>query len=412
MPPAQASSVPAIAASPYPLRAGNRVELLLDGVAAFRRLCQAIEAARRSVWATITFLWSTFEMPDGRGPPLAVLEQAARRGIDVRLIFWQPDDSTAYLRENAFWGAPDHLALLRVQAPSLQVRFDRARPGFCQHQKSWLIDAGEDDAMAFLGGLNLNPHSLAVPGHGGDGENHDLYIALSGPAVADVQRNFEQRWDGTRRAVRPPPPAGLSEVQIQRTMPDGERTILAQYLAALGAAREAIYLENQHVEVPEIVEALAAALQRGVEVALVAPTTHALAPLAPLLACPRFTLAGLYGRAADGRRSPVHVHSKLMIVDDQWLTVGSANLHRFSLMGNAELNAAIWGRETAIGFRQRLLEEHLAIDTGALGSRAALQRFRAVAHDNRRRLVGGEADWPGLAVALDAADSRSRGSRT
>jgi phosphatidylserine/phosphatidylglycerophosphate/cardiolipin synthase-like enzyme len=98
---------------------------------------------------------------------------------------------------------------------------------------------------------------------------------------------------------------------------------------------------------------------------------------------------------------PVYVHSKLMIVDDDWATVGSCNLHRFSLFGNGELNVAIWCRATASAFRVALFAEHLAQDTSLLTSREALKLFRAVAVDNRRRLAEGKQDRQGLAFALD-----------
>jgi phosphatidylserine/phosphatidylglycerophosphate/cardiolipin synthase-like enzyme len=437
----------------YPARAGNRVELLIDGLPAFRRLCAVIDAARHSVWATITFLWPSFEMPDGRGPPLAVLEQAARRGIDVRLLFWRPDDATAALRRNAFWGSQAHLEQLRVDYPNLSVRWDRAPPGYCQHQKSWVIDAGEDGQTAFAGGLNLNPHSLASPGHapesqggesqGGEGQggkshtgghqNHDMYLELTGPAVADVHDNFVQRWneaserladDGIcgprggaplRRAVRLPAETGAAVVQVQRTVPGGEQTILAQSLAALRAARQAIYIENQYLEVPEIVSELDAALRRGVDVVLVMPALPELAPdaydapdrraffaaRASLGRFDNFTLAGLAGRTDDGRRVPVYVHSKLMIVDDSWASVGSCNFHRYSLFGNGELNVAIWCRDSARAFRTALFAEHLAEHTSKLEGREALRLFRAVARANRRRLADGTQDWQGLAFALD-----------
>jgi phosphatidylserine/phosphatidylglycerophosphate/cardiolipin synthase-like enzyme len=102
-------------------------------------------------------------------------------------------------------------------------------------------------------------------------------------------------------------------------------------------------------------------------------------------------------------------HSKLMIVDDRWATVGSCNLHRFSLFGNGEMNAAIWCPETAVGLRVALFREHLDIDTSALGCREALQTFRSVAQDNRRRLTSGEPDWQGIAFSLDV---QTYGKRT
>ncbi len=52
------------------------------------------------------------------------------------------------------------------------------------------------------------------------------------------------------------------------------------------------------------------------------------------------SLAGIAGLGADGRRTPVDVHAKLMLVDDVWATIGSCNLHSYALLGNGEMNAA------------------------------------------------------------------------
>jgi cardiolipin synthase A/B len=436
----------------YPTRSGNAVNLLIDGEPAFRRLCEAIEAAQHSVWATVTFMWSAFRMPDHRGTALEVLDRAVRRGIDVRLIFWRPDDETASLQRNAFWGAPEHFALLRQLQTQVGIRWDRAYPGYCQHQKTWLIDAGHDLQLAFLGGINLNPHSVVAPGHQGEGQNHDVYIELSGPAVADVEHNFVQRWNeaserhlrdghwgerGTRALEFPtrlPSECGTAMVQIQRTVhvgryrdgqapinaspfeiAMGERTNFEQYLSAIQSARRSIYIENQCLEIPEIVAALRDALERGVEVVLVLPAAPDLVPMtdasperralyaarAALGGYEHFALCGIAGLGFDGCRKSVWVHSKLMLIDDQWATVGSANLHRWSMFGNSELNAAIDAPDSVRGFRIALLEEHLGWDTSSLDDVAALRLFRDVARANREKLLGGDHDWQGLAVALE-----------
>ncbi|MBS1794952.1 MAG: phosphatidylserine/phosphatidylglycerophosphate/cardiolipin synthase family protein [Acidobacteria bacterium] len=425
----------------YPTRGGNSVRPWIDGEPAFRRICQAIEAARHGVWATITFMWPSFRMPDGRGAPLDVLESAARRGIDVRLICWRPDEETAGLRTNAFWGSADHFKMLARHYPSVKIRWDRAAPGYCQHQKSWLIDADLDTAAAFVGGINLNPHSLVMPGHRGEGHNHDVYVELAGPAVADVQHNFVQRWNGaSERAavdgrwgtgsevdlafpIRTPPVQGTADVQIQRTIHPGsyfdcaagEQTNLDQYCAAIRAARRTIYLENQYLEVPEIVAALDAALARGVAVVLLLPAVPQLAAAAEITAARRtflaerarlagsdnFTLCGLAGVADDGARRPVYVHAKLMLVDDEWATVGSCNLHHYSLFGNAELNAAFHDPASVRALRVELFREHLAADTSALDDAAALRLFRRIAEENTERHARGDPHWQGLAFRLD-----------
>lgn len=438
---ANGPSVAFVRDASYPLRSGNIVRPLVDGEPAFRRVCEAIDAARYSVWATVTFMWASFEMPDGRGSALHVLERAAARGLDVRLIFWRPDPETETFKRNAFWGSPDHFDMLESCCKSIRIRWDRAEPGFCQHQKSWLIDAGEESETTFLGGINLNPRSVVAPGHRGEGHNHDVYIELAGPSAVDVHHNFVQRWnEASERHVpdgrwgpgsetdlpfptRVPSRRGNANVQVQRTMHGGrysdvhptpggaafdiaagERAIFDQYRIAIAAARRSIYIENQSISVSEIVDDLRQALRRGVEVALVLPAAQDVcADLAALEAFENFTLAGIAGQGADGLRKPVWVHAKLMVVDGEWATVGSCNLHRFSLFGNGEMNAALWDPDTARALLSQLLQEHLDRDTSALDDRSALQLFRAIARQNRARFESGDHAWQGLAFSLSPA---------
>ena len=300
--------IPFVTTGAYPVRAGNRVRPLIDGEPAFRRICDAIDQAQARVWVAVTFLWATFQMPDGRGSFFEVLTRARQRGLDVRVLFWRPDDATAHLRTNAFWGSPAHVALLEQQASDISIRWDRAHPGFCQHQKLWLIDAGLETACAFVGGINLNPHSVVAPGHRGAEHNHDMYLEISGSAVTDIHHNFVQRWNeaSERHAVdgrwgpdadrdlafpdRVAAACGSTVAQVQRTIhpgrytntyptpggtpfaiADGEFSNRDQYIHAIRAAREYIYLENQAISVRPILEELVAAVNRGVAVVLVLP---------------------------------------------------------------------------------------------------------------------------------------------
>jgi len=114
-----------------------------------------------------------------------------------------------------------------------------------------------------------------------------------------------------------------------------------------------------------------------------------------------FTLAGLAGPDAGGVRQAVHVHAKLMIIDDVWATVGSCNLHRYSMYGNSELNIAFADAVAVRALRCELLAEHLEQDTSALDGRSALCVFRAVAEQNARRRDAGDPDWEGIACAMD-----------
>src|SRR3954470_2780544 len=106
-----------------------------------------------------------------------------------------------------------------------------------------------------------------------------------------------------------------------------------------------------------------------------------------MLAC------ALYQRGPGGR--PVYVHAKIGIVDDQWLTIGSANLNEHSLFNDTEVNVACHDAALATSMRHRLWAEHLETDVGtvAAGDAAALidERWRPTAEEQRRRR---EADQP------------------
>lgn len=443
-------SIPFVNSGTYPTRAGNHVVPWIDGEPAFRRICEAIEAAQESVWATITFMWSSFRMPDDRGTALDVLQRSADRGVDVRLICWRPDDEMEALRRNAFWGSPEHFELLSERFPRVNIRWDRAHPGYCQHQKSWLIDAHRDTATSFIGGINLNPNSLVTPQHHGAHDNHDVYVEVAGPAVADVHHNFVQRWNEASERARDdgrwgeqansdlefpthaPCARGDVAVQIQRTthagryaerhpppsaspfpIELGERTNLDQYVVAIRAARRTIYLEHQYLEVVEIIKALDDAMTRGVEVVAMLPAVPELSSVtdvrsaahearARLAPYANFTLCGMAGRVADGSRAPVYVHSKLMLVDDEWASIGSCNLHDYSLFGNGELNAAFSDTRAVRAIRVALFQEHLGVDTTGLDDITALRLFRRIARDNRQRHDRNDSRWQGMALALDA----------
>ncbi|UUZ81485.1 hypothetical protein LJK88_43760 [Paenibacillus sp. P26] len=71
------SHIPCIEFGSYPVRFGNAVHPLVDSAPTFRRICEAIEAAQYSVWFTVTFMAPDFQMPDGRGTILDVLDRAA-----------------------------------------------------------------------------------------------------------------------------------------------------------------------------------------------------------------------------------------------------------------------------------------------------------------------------------------------
>jgi cardiolipin synthase len=423
---------------------------MVDGVPTFLRIAEAIAAARHSVWLTVAFFAPDFRFPDGRGL-FDVLDAAVGRGLDVRALFWRPNpESSRYGR--TFPGTAADREMLIARDSQFRIRWDRASAAFCQHQKSWLIDAGQPTETAFVGGINLTAKAVGSPGHR-DGGRHDAYVEITGPSATDVHHNFVQRWnEASERDLpnglwgpgdagpltfpnRTSSPRGESLVQIQRMVApgryadgqaapganpfpviEGERSILEQYEAAIDAARSTIYIETQALPVPTIARRLEAALVRGVQVILLVPAE----PEDGVRAARRdparsalfeatealdrqsgFMLASLMApQAAEPR--PVYVHSKIMLVDDAWATIGSCNLHANSLGGHSELNASVWDAGVVRNLRCRLFAEHLGHDTSGLDDRAAALAFREVAERNRRCLELHEGSQTGLAFSLEA----------
>jgi len=344
--------------------------------------------------------------------------------------------------------------MLTARGSRFRVRWDRAHAHYLHHQKSWLVDAGQPTEVAFVGGINLTAQAVGSPGHP-EGHRHDIYVEVAGPAATDVHHNFVQRWneaserslDGGRWSNeaddqlafpgRLSAPRGQTRVQIQRNVhcgryrdghstpggslypiSDGERSILDQYLLAIAAARDAIYIENQAIPVPSVAEALAQALERGLAVVVLVPATpearvrasrrnpehkELFDRVAALGRYERFALAGIAARDAEGQRRDIYVHGKIMLVDDAWATIGSCNLHAGSMYGHTEMNASLWDPGVVRLLRCSLLDEHLGLDTAHLDARSALCLYREVAQENRRRSDAGEHEWQGLVYRLDPA---------
>lgn len=447
------SPVPFVESGSYPVRPGNILQPLIDGTPVFRRICEAVESARQSVWICAAFCTIDFRMPDARGSFFDVLDRAQARGLDVRVIFWRPNTQEG--NATAFRGTALDRDFLGARNTRWRARWDRSHDAYCQHQKSWLIDAGHTSEIAFVGGVNMTLRGDSVPGHPGPGQRHDAYVEIQGPAATDVHHNFVQRWnEASERDVEDghwghtgddqlpfpttlSPQRGRTPAQIQRTVHagryrdgtatpggqpydivNGERSILEQYLRAIEAAERTIYIENQSVPIVAVSARLAAALRRGVDIVMLVPAEvepyarearrrgerkELFAKLGGLDRYANFRMTGLQGHSARGEPYGIYVHDKVMIVDDAWATIGSCNLHAFSLEGSTEMNCSFHDPDIARQLRCDLMAEHLGRDVQGLDDRAAMALFRETADANRYRHDTGARDWQGLVYRLDAA---------
>lgn len=244
---------------------------------------------------------------------------------------------------------------------------------------------------------------------------HDVHALIEGPAAGDVEHNFRQRWNDVvkRHSWEPdlllsghppvPPLESKSLVQLARTIPEHTysfeplivRGIAQLYANALSSAQYLVYLENQYFwlrnytgiklpfldttnpEMERNISELGAALQRGARVALVLPDhpdpgrVYADAALRRLYEeVPdavkekriRVFCLGTSTSKEDGEHyRPIYVHAKVAIIDDVWVTVGSANLNNRGMRDDTEMNVATLDDELAQGLRLLLWSEHLGL---------------------------------------------------
>ena len=423
------------AAGDPPPRPGNRLDVLVDGAQALPAIAEAIAAARSHVHVTGWHLAAHFELVRGERPVVlgALLAELAQR-VDVRVMVWAGAPVPAFhpTRKEVEAEVRRLVRGTRIRC----VTDPREHPFHCHHEKTIVID----DELAFVGGIDLTDF-------GGDrfdvGEHparrrlgwHDVATRLQGPAVADVAAHFTMRWrevTGERLATAPPPPeAGSSTVQVVRTVaenmydsvPRGDFRILESYLRALRSARRLVYLENQFLWAPEIVDVLASKLRDppddAFRLVIVLPrranngqddTRGQLARLAAADDGDGRLLAATLRSRSGSRTDPLYVHAKVAIVDDRWLTAGSANLNAHSLLNDTELNVVTDDAQLARETRERLWAEHLELGIDDVRGRppheVVDEHWIAIAREQSRRERDGEEPTHRL-IALPGVSRRS-----
>ena len=392
-----------------PPRQGNRLLPLVDGETAMAAMYEAMASATESIHIAAWFLTPELRMirtpdnplepRDGSGGPTAFLPLIARKAdeVDVRILLWPGSGVGKFSTRRV---KAMHRLLVRSN-PRLRARLDnREHFSHCQHQKALVIDG----RLAFVGGLDVTAFDADrwdVRQHSyRDGLNwHDTHWRLEGPCVADVATNFRQRWnavaprDPVRPAAPPEPIDGGSEAQVQRTIPKGNYPFAPQgifgiayaYRRAIARAERYIYLENQYLWSPEITEALCEAIQRGrrtgLRVALVLPVHPNVGKgdtdrhVQELLDADEghgvFRAYGLYTSWHDPEEDcykyrTVYVHAKVGIIDDTWVTVGSANLNGRGMATDSEINVTTTDPAVARALRLTLWAEHLRRPEGVL----------------------------------------------
>ncbi len=443
----------------------GRLALLNDAAAYFGALRDALLRATQQVYIVG---WDTHSLtrlvgPSGKsddGYPeelgaflKALLE--ARPGLRIDILSW--DFPALYAAERE-WNSPAKFAA--GAADRLNFCFDSSLPlGSSQHQKIVVIDG----LLAFSGGLDLTIRRWDSDAHAADDPLrvdpdgkpyppfHDVQCMLDGEAAAGLTELVKRRWCAAGCPVVPSPevsgdrwPAsvpvqargitvGIARTGIATTGEPAVQEVARLFQASINAADRFIYIENQFISAVEIARLL---VQRMLDVPqlrvlIVTPKLHSswfesqamqsgrggfIAQFADAGVMDRVrflypSTRGVHGAAA------VMVHSKVMIVDDRILRIGSANLNNRSMGADTECDLAFEATSEAqqkviVRFRRQMIGHFCGVDEREIAANEAdlfgyLDRLGASDREKSLQPIDPAATEGGIATVVQpVADPR------
>jgi cardiolipin synthase len=334
-PPSQELGTLAERTGAFPVSQGNNVKLYHETQQAFEALLEAVAQARHHVHMEF-FIFHT----DGTGLRLlGALRDKARQGVEVRLLY--DGLGSLHVKRRALQPLVDAGGRVSVYLPVNPLR-SALHINLRNHRKITVIDG----RYGFTGGMNVGDEYMGLSSY--FGYWRDSFLRVEGPAVAGLQWVFCDDWNFATRellegaAYYPDlSPTGVDAVQVTEGGPDREvNGIRELYFMAILSARKRLWMSSPYF-VPDagLLDALRVARHRRVDVRLlgIARPDHYLS----------FYASRYYWRELLQMGVEVYqyhkgmMHTKLMLVDDDWAMVGSANLDNRSLHLNYEIGCAL-----------------------------------------------------------------------
>ena len=357
-----------------PLLEGNQVVPLFNGEQAYPAMLAAIDGAHECV-----LLQSYLFQTDGTGREFVeALDRARQRGVDVRVIV----DGVGEL-----YAWPHASSILKEKG----VRYTRFLPprllppaiyiNLRNHRKVLVVD----HRTGFTGGMNIGDRYLSERPRGY--RVSDLHFRLEGPVVAQLEHVFLEDWAFCTGDTSVPATHGEFVAEkagdgICRSIVDGPNEELDRMtttiLGAIAAARERILIATPYFLPPESMQsALSQAALRGVHVDVLLPSRT----YPPVVAwAARHVMDGLLAHGVRlYEQPPPFDHTKLLLVDDYYVLMGSTNLDPRSLKLNFELCVEVYERRLNDKLRH-MMEGRMAcarrIDLDTLRGRPLAVRLR------------------------------------
>ena len=344
-----------------PFLRGNGARLLVDGAEAFPAMLDALARAERSILFQFYILKS-----DTLGDRFAdVLIERARAGVAVCVLY---DDIGSYWISRAYRRRLREAGIEVSGFPGRKSLLKRFRLNFRNHRKIVVIDGH----TAFTGGLNVGDEYL----HGSKtmGEWRDTHVCVTGPLALALQLSFVKDWHFSTGRTPPAldwkPVASVSGedrlgIVIESGPADEVETASLLYAHAIASAERRVWIATPYF-VPDgaVFAALQVAALRGVDVRIIMPRSsdNVLFQFVPYAYLPDIERVGVQAYLYE----PGFMHQKVMLVDDDYAIISSANLDNRSFRLNFEVTALFCDADLC-GDVERMLERDLARSTRLTG---------------------------------------------
>jgi len=333
--------------SESPLTKGNKVAILMDGKATYAAMFKIIEEAQDHINIE-TFILEDIEDDSGRKLSDILLQKQAE-GVQVNILY---DSKGTFSTPAAFFDKLRDGGIQLVEFSPINPLKARGkwRLATSDHRKIMIADG----LVAIMGGVNISKvysTSLSSPSSGetdADIPWRDTDVRIEGPAVEELQKLFVESWEsqqgpqlGTLNFFPGSKNEGTALVRILGSSP-GElnRLTYIMYVAALTFAEKSLYMTNAYfIPDKQALTALSDAAKQGVDVKIILAGTSD-SSLAQYAGQYNYSDLLKSGVRLFHRRD-VLLHSKTMVIDGVWSTVGSTNMDFWSFSNNDEVNAVI-----------------------------------------------------------------------
>jgi cardiolipin synthase A/B len=330
----------------HPLTAGDTYTVLTNGDTAFPAMLAAVEAAQHRI-AFEGYIYDS--KSDIAQRFTAAFEAAARRGVDVRLVFDSVGAKVAPEDVDRLERAGCHIGWFNpVKSKAIE------EANYRTHRKALIVDGD----VAFVGGIGIADQWATSTEK--EVKWRDTHVEVRGPAATDVEAAFNENWIETGGVVEPDvlphdaqPRGPASSIVVWSSPEGGTNGLKLMYLLALAAARTSIDIQSPYLITDETTAwSLTEARHRGVRVRMLVEGD--ITDAKPV----KFAGRGQYERLMEQgieiyEYQPAMMHTKALVIDGTLSIVGSANFDNRSFELNDELNVAVFDRAMA----NRLVED-------------------------------------------------------